>query len=135
MSEFQQRGAEIVGVSVDSKYSHLAWLSQPRSQGGIQGTDIPLLADMTKGVSRDYGVLAEGLGIAYRGLFIIDPDGVVQAEMVTNLAIGRSSDETLRLLDAAQESKKGMVCPMNYAKGKEAINPKEAKAWFTKHAK
>lgn len=135
MSEFKQRGCEIVGVSVDSEHSHRQWLNQPRNQGGIQGTEYPLLSDMKKQASRDYGVLHEGKGISLRGLFIINPEGVVEVEMINNFPIGRSSDEILRLVDAAQESKKGMVCPMNFAKGKEAINPKEAKTWFAKNAK
>jgi alkyl hydroperoxide reductase subunit AhpC len=135
LPEFKQRGCEIVGVSVDSKYSHQQWLTQPRNQGGIQGTAFPLLSDIKKTASRDYGVLSEGAGISFRGLFIINPDGMIEVEMVNNFPIGRSSDEILRLVDAAQESKKGMVCPMNFAKGKEAINPKDAKAWFTKNAK
>lgn len=124
-----------MGVSVDSEHSHRQWLGQPRNQGGIQGTAYPLLSDMTKTVSRNYGVLHEGKGISLRGLFLINPEGVVEVEMINNFSIGRSSDEILRLLDAAQESKKGMVCPMNFAKGKEAINPKEAKGWFGKNAK
>ena len=124
-----------MGVSVDSKFSHQQWLKQPRNQGGIQGTEYPLLSDIKKEASRNYGVLLEGAGISYRGLFIINPEGTVEVEMVNNLSIGRSSDEILRLVDAAQESKKGLVCPMNFAKGKDAINPKEAKSWFEKNAK
>lgn len=124
-----------MGVSVDSKYSHQQWLNQPRNQGGIQGTQYPLLSDIKKQASRDYGVLAEGAGISFRGLFIINPDGHVEVEMINNFPIGRSSDEILRLVHAAQESKKGVVCPMNHAKGKDAINPKDAKSWFAKNAK
>ena len=120
---------------MDSEHSHAQWLKQPRNQGGIQGTEYPLLSDMRKQTSRDYGVLHEGKGISLRGLYIINPEGVVEVEMVNNFPIGRSSDEILRLLDAAQESKKGMVCPMNFSKGKDAINPKDAKAWFAKNAK
>lgn len=120
---------------MDSEHSHAQWLKQPRNQGGIQGTGYPLLSDMRKQASRDYGVLHEGKGISLRGLFIINPEGNVEVEMINNFPIGRSSDEILRLLDAAQESKKGMVCPMNFAKGKEAINPKEAPGWFAKNAK
>ena len=120
---------------MDSEHSHRQWLSQPRTQGGIQGTAYPLLSDMRKQTSRDYGVLHEGKGISLRGLFIINPEGVVEVEMINNFPIGRSSDEILRLVDAAQESKKGLVCPMNFQKGKEAINPKDAKTWFSKNAK
>ena len=120
---------------MDSEHSHAQWLKQPRNQGGIQGTDYPLLSDMRKQTSRDYGVLHEGKGISLRGLFIINPEGHVEVEMINNFSIGRSTDEILRLVDAAQESKKGMVCPMNFAKGKDAINPKDAKSWFAKNAK
>ncbi len=120
---------------MDSEHSHAQWLKQPRAQGGIQGTEYPILSDMKKQASRDYGVLHEGKGISLRGLFLINPDGVVEVEMINNFPIGRSSDEILRVLDAAQESKKGMVCPMNFQKGKEAINPKDAKTWFSKNAK
>jgi len=135
LEEFHQRGAEVLGCSVDSKFSHQAWLNQPRNQGGIQGTQYPILSDINKTIASDYGVLLEPAGIALRGLFLIDPDGVVQAAMVNNLPIGRSTAEVLRLLDAAQEAKKGVVCPMNYQKGKESINPKQAKDWFAKNAK
>lgn len=110
-------------------------MNQPRNQGGISGTAYPLGADLNKEVSRSYGVLLEPAGIALRGTWIVDPDGIVQAESISNLAIGRSSDEVLRLLAAAQDSKKGLVCPLNHGKGKEAIDPKKAKDWFTKHAK
>lgn len=107
----------------------------PRNRGGIAGTNIPVMADFNKTMSRDYGVLKEDLGAAYRGTFIIDPDGVVQAEAVNNLSIGRDVDDILRTLLAAQESKKGVVCPMNWKKGREAINPKEAGKYFEKNAR
>lgn len=135
MSEFKALGADVVGFSVDSKFSHKAWLDQPRNLGGIQGTAYPLASDLNKQVSRDYGVLLETAGISLRGTWIIDAEGIVQAESISNLPIGRSVDEMTRLLFAAQESKKGMVCPINFKKGKDAINPKEAKAYFAKNAK
>ncbi len=135
MSELQALGAEVVGFSVDSKFSHQAWMNQPRNQGGIAGTLYPLGADLNKEVSRAYNVLLEPAGIALRGTWIIDADGVVQAEQVTNTAIGRSSDEIVRLVQSAQDSKKGLVCPLNHGKGKTAIDPKNAKDWFAKNAK
>ena len=122
-------------MSVDSKFSHKAWMEQPRNKGGIGGLNIPLVADLNKTMSRDYGVLLEGPGIALRGTFVIDSEGVVQAEAVNNTAIGRDADDILRTLLAAQESKKGVVCPMNWKKGKDAINPKEAAKYFEKNAK
>jgi len=95
-----------------------------------------LLADFTKKVSADYGVLQEASGVAVRGLFLIDPEGTVEAIQINNLPIGRNVDEVVRLLDAFQENKKnGVVCPIGWSKGKEAIKPAEAAAWFEKHAK
>ena len=136
MSEFEQRNAAVAAVSTDSKFSHKAWLATPRKKGGIEGCNYPLLADFTKKVSADYGVLQEASGVAVRGLFLINPDGVTEAILVNNLPIGRNVDEVLRLLDAFQEHQKnGVVCPIGWAKGKEAINPAQEAAWFEKHAK
>ncbi len=132
MSEFQQRGAELVGCSIDSQYSHKAWEQQPRNKGGIQGLQIPLLADVTKTIARDYGVLDEAKGIALRGVFIINPEGVVMSETVNFFPVGRNVDETLRTIDAFQEAAKGAVCPAGWTKGKESINPKEASKYFEK---
>src|SRR5882724_5429590 len=80
VADFQSRGAEVIGVSIDSQYSHLAWYNTPRNKGGIAGTDYPVLADVTKQISRDYGVLMEDKGIALRGLFIVNPEGIVMNE-------------------------------------------------------
>ncbi|MBV8878756.1 MAG: peroxiredoxin [Planctomycetaceae bacterium] len=133
VGDFQSRGAEVIGVSIDSQYSHLAWYNTPRNKGGIAGTDYPVLADVTKQISRDYGVLMEDKGIALRGLFIINPDGVVVNETVNFLGVGRNVDETLRLIDAFQHNAKtGEVCPANWTKGKDTINTKEAGKYFEK---
>jgi peroxiredoxin (alkyl hydroperoxide reductase subunit C) len=133
VGDFQSRGAEVVGVSIDSQYSHLAWYNTPRNKGGIAGADYPILADVTKSISRDYGVLDEAKGIALRGVFLINPDGVVQSETVNFFNVGRNVDEILRTLDAAQQAAKtGEVCPANWQKGKETINPKEAQKFFEK---
>lgn len=133
ISDFQSRGAEVVGVSIDSQYSHLAWYNTARNKGGIAGADYPILADVTKSISRDYGVLDEAKGIALRGVFLINPDGVVQSETVNFFNVGRNVDEILRTLDAAQQAAKtGEVCPANWSKGKETINPKEASKYFEK---
>ena len=133
IADFQSRGAEVVGVSIDSQYSHLAWYNTPRNKGGIAGADYPILADVTKSISRDYGVLDEAKGIALRGVFLINPDGVVQSETVNFFNVGRNVDEILRTLDAAQQAAKtGEVCPANWSKGKDTINPKEAQKFFEK---
>jgi alkyl hydroperoxide reductase subunit AhpC len=132
LPEFQQRGAEIVGVSIDSQYSHKAWYETPRNKGGIANVNTPLLADVTKTISRDYGVLDEAKGIALRGTFIINDQGTVVSETVNFFSVGRNVEEALRTVDAFQEAAKGVVCPMGWTKGKEAINPKEASKYFEK---
>jgi peroxiredoxin (alkyl hydroperoxide reductase subunit C) len=122
LSEFHDLNAEVVGVSVDSKYTHLAWTQHPRDAGGIQGLKYPLASDLHKKMSLDYGVLAEG--VALRGLFIIDPDGVIQHATVNNLAVGRSVDETLRVLKAFQFVREhGEVCPANWQPGSASMKP------------
>jgi peroxiredoxin (alkyl hydroperoxide reductase subunit C) len=100
--EFVELGADVLGVSTDSVYAHRAWISMPREQNGLADLRYPLAADSTKQVAADYGVLVEEEGIALRGLFIIDPQGVLQYSVVHNLNIGRSVDETLRVLEALQ---------------------------------
>ena len=132
MSEFQQRGAEIVGCSIDSQYSHKAWYETPRNKGGIAGVNVPILADVTKTIARDYGVLDEAKGIALRGTFIVNEQGTVVSETVNFFPVGRNVEEALRTVDAFQEAAKGVVCPMGWSKGKETINPKEASKFFEK---
>jgi len=109
-SEFAKEGAQVLGVSTDSKFSHLAWVNHELGE-----LKCPLLADFTKQVSKDYGVLLEGLGAALRGTFIIDPDGLVRASIVQDLAVGRSVDEILRLVSAL---KTGELCPVGWRPGK-----------------
>jgi len=136
LDEFKKLGAEVVGISVDSKFTHLAWCNTPRKDGGIQGLRYALGADLDKKVSTEYGVLADG-AVAIRGLFIIDPDGVVQHATINNLGVGRSVDETLRVLQAFQfHREQGEVCPANWQPGSDAMNPdpQKSKAWFAKHA-
>jgi len=116
--EFLQMNADILGVSTDSVFSHRAWLKTPRDQNGIEGTRYPLASDITKQISSDYGVLIEEEGIALRGLFIIDPDGVLQYAVIHNLNIGRSVEETLRVLDALQS---GGLCPANWKPGQQTL--------------
>lgn len=120
--EFADINAEILGASTDSVYSHRAWLRTPRTQNGIEAVTFPILSDMTHQIARDYGVLIEGEGIALRGLFIIDPDGVLQYATINNLNIGRSVDETLRVLQALQS---GGLCPSDWKPGVKTLKPSE----------
>lgn len=122
--DFRALNAELVGCSIDSEYSHLAWTQAPRDKGGIRGITIPLLADVTKEIARDYGVLIEDEGIALRGLFIIDPSGVVRHITINDLPIGRSVDEAIRLIQALQfHEVHGEVCPANWNPGDATIEP------------
>lgn len=132
--EFRDRGAEVLGCSIDSQFSHLAWIQTPRAKGGLGGLNYPLVADLTKKISADYGVLLDG-GIALRGLFIIDQKGIVRAITVHDLPLGRSVDEALRVLDALQHFEKhGEVCPADWKRGAATIKPgvRESKAYFEK---
>lgn len=112
--EFVAMGADVLGISTDSVFSHKAWIQTPRNRGGIEGLNFPLAADMTKDVARSYGVLVEEEGYALRGLFIIDPEGILQYMVVHNENIGRSVDETLRVLQALQS---GGMCAANWKPG------------------
>ncbi len=135
LGDFTKLNAEVLGVSVDSKFSHLAWTERPRNLGGIQGLKYPLGADLDKQVAAKYGVLADG-GVALRGLFIIDPDGVVQHATINNLGVGRSVDETLRVLQAFQFVREhGEVCPANWKPGQDSMKPdwQKSKEYFGKH--
>jgi len=135
LNDFKKFGAEVIGVSIDSKFTHLAWTEKPRKDGGIEGLRYPLLADMNKQMSTDFGVLSDG--VALRGLFIIDPDGVVQHATINNLGVGRSVDETLRLLQAFQFVREhGEVCPANWQPGGDTMkpDPQKAKSYWSKHA-
>lgn len=119
LDEFQDLDAEVLGCSTDSIHSHYAWLTTPREQNGIAGTQYPLVADYTKDVARAYGVLDEKSGIAQRGLFIIDPEGVLRYSVVTEDNVGRSVDETLRVLQALQT---GGLCPAEWTPGQQLLN-------------
>ncbi len=122
IAEFEKRDVEVIAVSVDSKYSHLAWLNTPRAKGGIQGVSYPIVSDMNKTITGDYDLLVEGAGIAYRGLFLIDPDFVVRHQVVNDLPLGRSVDETLRMIDALQfVEKHGEVCPADWNLGDKTM--------------
>jgi peroxiredoxin (alkyl hydroperoxide reductase subunit C) len=136
VEDFRKLNAEVVGVSVDSKFTHLAWLNTPRSEGGLGQLDFPLVSDLNKSISRDYGVLLEGAGIALRGVFIIDPEGKVAYQLVHDLGIGRNVDEIVRVLQALQTVREtGEVCPANWTSGSDTMapDPNGSKTYFSKH--
>lgn len=121
--EFEAMGVEVVGCSVDSQFVHAAWRNTALTDGGIGKIQFPLLADVTRKIALDYGVLLEE-GMALRGLFIIDPKGVVRHALVNDLPLGRSVDEALRMIQAIQFTEKhGEVCPANWKKGEKAMKP------------
>jgi peroxiredoxin 2/4 len=117
--EFQGIGADIIGVSTDSAFSHRAWINTPRDKGGVADLKYPLAADSTKNVSRDYGVLIENKGIALRGLFVIDPEGILRYKVVHDLNIGRSAEETLRVIQALQT---GGLCQAEWKPGQKTLS-------------
>lgn len=124
LEEFEKRDAVVVGCSVDSWPSHYAWLSLPKEKGGIEGIDYPLVSDINKTIARDYGVLKEDEGIAYRGLVILDKEGYVRHHLINDLPLGRSVDEVIRMLDAMIfHEKHGEVCPANWKKGSKSMKP------------
>lgn len=127
LEEFKKRNVEVIGVSTDSWFSHIAWLNTPKTQGGIEGVTYPLVSDFNKTISRDYDVLFEDLGAAYRGLFLIDKKGIVQHQVVNNLPLGRNIEEVLRMVDALQFTEEhGEVCPANWTQGEKAMKPTES---------
>jgi peroxiredoxin (alkyl hydroperoxide reductase subunit C) len=129
-ADFSSRNSEVLGVSVDSQFSHLAWVQTDRKNGGLGDIAYPLVSDLNKTIARDYQVLDEGAGIALRGLFIIDPEGVVMHSTINNLPVGRSVDETLRVLQAFQyvQSHPDEVCPANWTPGEKTMNPDPVKS-------
>lgn len=139
MKDFEDRNVAVVGCSIDSKFSHWAWLNTPQNDGGIQGVNYPLVADVNKTITSNYGVLAGHYdydesgnmifvgdngndAVAYRGLFLIDKEGIVRHQIVNDLPLGRSIDEALRMIDALQYfEEKGEVCPANWEKGQDGL--------------
>ena len=120
---FEEKNTQIIGVSVDSKFSHHAWRNTPVEKGGIGAVKFPLVSDITKEISRDYGVLVDD-AVALRGTFLIDKSGIVRHATLNDLPIGRNVDETLRVIDALQFSEQhGEVCPAGWEKGKQAMKP------------
>ncbi|HQR38766.1 MAG TPA: peroxiredoxin [Blastocatellia bacterium] len=118
LDDFKSLGCELLGVSTDSVFSHRAWLQTPREKNGIEGLKYPLAADMGGSVSREYGVLIEDKGIALRGLFVIDPEGILRYKVVHDLNIGRSTDETIRVISALQT---GGLCQAEWRPGQETL--------------
>lgn len=122
LQEFEARDSAVVACSVDSCFSHLAWLNTPKSRGGIEGVSYPLVSDIKKSIARAYGVLKEEEGVAYRALFLIDREGIVRHLLVNDLPLGRSVEEALRLVDALiMHEKQGEVCPANWKPGKKLL--------------
>jgi len=123
IDEFKERGVEVIGVSIDSEFSHLAWKKTSREDGGIGPIRYPLVSDLAKHIARDYGILFNE-SVALRGLFLIDKEGIVRHAVINDLSLGRSIDETLRMVDALQHYEKyGEVCPANWEKGQDAMEP------------
>ena len=137
LTEFENRNTAVVAVSTDTEMSHWGWLQLEKSKGGIKGVTYPIVADTNKTISKNFDVLtgdyfineedeleADNELIAYRGLFLIDKEGVVQHQVVNNLPLGRNVDEAIRMVDALTfVEENGEVCPANWAKGKEAMKP------------
>ncbi|KAI0210430.1 Peroxiredoxin [Lamellibrachia satsuma] len=134
--EFRSIGCEVVACSTDSHFSHLAWVQTPRKQGGLGDMKIPLLSDKTGDIARAYGVYKDADGVAYRGLFVIDAKGNLRQVTINDMPVGRSVDETLRLVQAFQfTDKHGEVCPAGWKPGKATMkpDPKGSKAYFEKN--
>jgi peroxiredoxin (alkyl hydroperoxide reductase subunit C) len=138
LEEFEKRNAVVVGCSVDSKYSHWAWLNTEVKDGGIKGVSFPLVSDITKTIAENYDVLAgeyeydeendlslfDGDAFAYRGLFLIDKQGIVRHQVVNDTPLGRNIDEAIRMIDALQYFEEhGEVCPANWKPGEDCIEP------------
>jgi peroxiredoxin (alkyl hydroperoxide reductase subunit C) len=133
VNEFKSINTEVIGCSVDSPFTHLAWIKTSRKQGGLGPLNIPLLSDLTHSISKDYGVFLDDLGHSLRGLFIIDPKGILRQITMNDLPVGRSVDETLRLVQAFQYTDKhGEVCPANWKPGSPTIipNPEDKLKYF-----
>jgi peroxiredoxin (alkyl hydroperoxide reductase subunit C) len=122
MAEFESRGVEVIGVSIDSHFTHNAWRNTPVDKGGIGPVKYTLAADMTHSIAKDYDVESEG-GVAFRGAFLIDKEGAVRSQIINDLPLGRNMDELLRLVDALQfHEEHGEVCPAGWKKGDTGMN-------------
>jgi peroxiredoxin (alkyl hydroperoxide reductase subunit C) len=137
LGEFKERNCEVIGASVDSHYSHWAWKNTPVEKGGIGNIQYPLVADLTKQIAREYGVLSDD-AVALRGLFLIDKEGIVRHALINDLPLGRSVDEAIRVLDALQfHEEHGDVCPANWRKGEEGMkaSAEGVASYLEKHSK
>lgn len=124
LEEFEKRNTQVIGCSVDSVYAHLAWLNIPKSKGGIQGIEYPLIGDINKTIARDYDVLLPEEGIACRGLFLIDSQGMIRHQVMNDLPLGRSIAEVLRMVDALSYFEQhGEVCPANWRPNEKSMKP------------
>lgn len=135
LKDFESRGVQVIGVSVDSQFSHWKWLQTATNDGGIHGVKYPLVADISKTISENYDVLAgewdfdddgnsifEGTAVAYRGTFLIDKEGIVRHQVINDLPLGRNIDEAIRMVDALQFTEEhGEVCPAGWVKGKKGM--------------
>lgn len=133
VEEFKKIGCEVVAASCDSHFCHLAWVNTPRNQGGLGQMNIALLADKSATIAKSYGVYNEETGIPFRGLFIIDDKGILRQVTINDLPVGRSVDETIRLVQAFQfTDKNGEVCPANWKPGSKSMkpDPKGAQEYF-----
>jgi alkyl hydroperoxide reductase subunit AhpC len=131
--QFEKLGVQILGASIDSEFTHLAWVNTPRKEGGLGNIKYPLLSDLNRNIARDYGVLLEDAGHAVRGVFLIDKNGIVMHETINAPPIGRNVEEELRTVKALQFfEKNGEVCPANWHEGDKGINadPKGKIAFF-----
>lgn len=134
VSQFQELNVQVLSCSIDSHFTHLAWRNTPRNEGGLGKIEYPMVADLDKKIAEAYDVLLPG-GIALRGLFLIDKEGVVRHQVVNDLPLGRSVDEALRMVQALQYfEKNGEVCPANWKEGAATIkpDPKNSKEFFGK---
>lgn len=123
LADFQKRGCEVIACSIDSHFTHLAWKERPVDQGGIGQVKFPMVADLTKQISRNYDVLT-GDAVAFRGTFLIDKDFVVRHQVVNDLPLGRNIDEALRMVDALKfHEEHGEVCPAGWKQGEEGMKP------------
>lgn len=121
LETFKKLNVEVLGCSIDSKFSHFAWLNTKKDEGGIEGVEYPLISDIHRTIARDFDVLSDD-GVAFRGLFLIDKQGVVRHQLVNDLPLGRNVAEAVRIVEALQHNEKhGEVCPANWTEGDEAI--------------
>lgn len=138
IAAFKEKNCEVIGVSIDSKFTHYAWRNTPVENGGIGNIQYPLVADLNKNIAREYGILFNE-AVALRGLFLIDTKGIIRHAVINDLPLGRSVNEALRMVDALQfvETHGDQVCPANWQEGEEAMKPtaEGVASYLAKHGK